>query len=255
MGRGGGRLLRPWRWPWWTWLIAAGVAAVGWWGGTQAWAWQQRRAGAAALHRYHAAQAREHLEACLRVWPADRVARLLAIRAARRAGDFAAAEDHVRAYERLVAPSDEALAFEWALVRAAAGDIDIQLDEYLTQQLEAAPVVAPLIYEALVEGYTRSYRIKEAFDVAERWLALEPDNVQALFRRGSIHRQIGKLQKGVDDFQRALDLDPQRDDVRKLLAIGLIDGGRYHEALSHLDALRRRTPADADIVALQGRAL
>ena len=59
------------------------------------WAGYHQYTGLAALTNYHSAEAREHLEACLRVWPWSRSSRLhlLAARAARREGNFDSARE------------------------------------------------------------------------------------------------------------------------------------------------------------------
>lgn len=245
--------IQPWTWSWRAWLILALLAISAWWGGRHAWAWQQRRAGAQALERYHTDEARDYLAACLAIWPNDPVALLLASRAARRAGRHGEAEQHLRACERLLPHSDD-VALEWSLVRAASGDLDDQLEEFLQQQVQRDASRVALVGEALTEGYARQYRIYEAFLCVDRWLKLQPDNVQALYLRGKVHTQTKKLQKGVPDFQRVVELDPTRLDARRWLALGLMESGRYAEALVHLDELQRRLPADANVVVHQARA-
>ena len=110
------------------------------------------------------------------------------------------------------------------------------------------PALAPAIWEALIVGYVRVYRVREAFLCAERWLDLDADNVQALYLRGAIHRHIRRLNKAVPDLQKVIDIDPSRDDARKWLALGLIEAGHYEVAASHLHELRRRTPNDRSII-------
>src|SRR5262245_17650479 len=247
------RLIKPWTWGWRVWLVLARVSAAGWWGGRNAWAWQQRRAGAQALALYHADEARDHLAACLAIWPNDRQALLLASRAARRAGRYEEAEQHLRACEQSLARSDD-VALEWSLLRAASGDLDDPLEEFLQRQVQRDPSLGALVSEALTEGYARQYRIYEAFLCVDRWLKMQPDNVQALYLRGKVHTQTKKLQKGVPDYQRVVELDPMRLDARRWLALGLMESGRYAEALVHLDELQRRQPGDSNVVVHQARA-
>lgn len=251
-----GTLVRPWTWPWYGWLALFLFGVAGWWGGRHVWAWHQFNAGVRALDRYHAAEAREHFSACLAIWPGHREALLLSSRAARRAGDFEAAERQIRACERLDQQRGEKrgdTVFEWSLLRAAAGDIDGELETFLAQ-VPIEPKLLSLKFEALVEGCVRVYRIKEASENVEDWLVLEPDNPQALYLRASIQRQIRKPQKAVPDFERVLDLDPTRDDARKFLALGLIEGGRYADALYHLQELPRRTVVDPEVTVAEARA-
>jgi tetratricopeptide (TPR) repeat protein len=178
---------------------------------------------------------------------------LLASRAARRAGRHQEAEQYLRSCERLLPQSDE-VTLEWSLLRTASGDVDDQLEEFLQQQVQRDLSRVALVGEALTEGYARQYRIYEAFQCVDRWLKVQPDNVQALYLRGKLHTQTKKLQKGVPDFQRVVELDPTRLDARRWLALGLMESGRYAEALVHLDELQRRLPADANVVVHQARA-
>lgn len=201
------------------------------------------RAGSARSSRCVSQDLAEHPQALL-----------LASSAARRLGDFAAAEQHLRTLERVAPDAKDALDLEWSLVRATAGAIDDKIEDFLVPLASREPALAPAIWEALIEGYVRIYRIREAFLYAERWLVLQPDNVQALYLRGNIHRQIKRLAKAVPDLQKVIELDPSRDDARKWLALGLIEAGHYEVAVNHLRELRRRTPGDQSIIIHLARA-
>src|SRR4051794_15928491 len=56
-------------------LLLAGLLVLGWFGGSLAVAqvrgWYPLRCGRTALQAHHNRQAAEHLEACLRIWPAE----------------------------------------------------------------------------------------------------------------------------------------------------------------------------------------
>src|SRR5690349_1414019 len=97
-------------------LLALGGALA-----TQGYAWYQRRAGRDALARYKTAEARRHLDACLRLWPADETAHLLSARAARRAGDYEAARRHLDACETTDGKQSPDVVLEWALLKATEG--------------------------------------------------------------------------------------------------------------------------------------
>ena len=60
-------------------------------------------------------------------------------------------------------------------------------------------------------------RWEDASSHATKAIALDPDNVKALFRRGASKHQQGRLQDALRDLRRALALDPQAKYVRKLL--------------------------------------
>jgi tetratricopeptide (TPR) repeat protein len=222
-------------------LLLLGAALAG----PRVLAWYHWHAAQVALERYQVDEARSHLASCLRAWPDSPRVRLLAARAARLAGAFEEAEQQLSACEDLQkSPSDEAR-LERSLLRAAGGDFDDALEDYLQDQARKDPEHAPLIWEALAQGYVRVYRLLDAFACLDRWLRLQPDCAQALFLRGETYRQGKSLNKAVPEYRRAVELDPQRDDARRWLAVGLQEIGRYEEALGHLEYLRRRDPDDA----------
>lgn len=238
------------RWPW----IAAGSAILI--GGIIAVpylrAWHHWRWGNAALAQHQTAQAREHFEAYLRLRPKSIEARLLAARAARQDGDLEAAQAHLRECQRQLQGTTPETTFEWSLLRATGGDLD-EVEGYLQEQARADASRAPLVMEALCQGYARVYRVRDALACFDAWLAFEPDNVQALFLRGNLWRQVQAWTKAAPDYQRALDKAPQRDDVRWWLAVSLQELGRNDEALSHLEALRPRRPEDMDLTVRMAR--
>jgi predicted Zn-dependent protease len=216
------------------------------------WAWRHFRAGRSELERFHSEQARVHFDACLRLWPASAEAHLLAARAARRFGDLKAARDHLRECQRIErTPSDESV-FEWTLLRAASGDLD-ELEPHLLGRIQKDPTSAPLIWEALAQGCLNNYRLRAATNYLDDWLEQQPENVQALFLRGSIRQQARAASGAAEDFQRVVELDPERDDARRLLARNLLKIGRYDEAYSHLNYLHKRRPSDAELTVNMAR--
>jgi tetratricopeptide (TPR) repeat protein len=229
------------------------VAVAAWLGGPHLWAWHHFRAGRTALDRYHANEARDHFNACLKVWPNNIETLLLASRAARRAGEFEEARSLLRECQRLQeTPSDETV-LERSLLHAASGDLD-EVEGYLLSRAEKDPALAPLVWEALAVGCARVYRIIDANLILEEWLKHEPDNVQALFLRGEVRRQVGAAEQADEDYQRVLQLDPTRDDARRWLVRGLLRMGRYAEAQMHTEELLRRKPGDADLLVDLARA-
>src|SRR5262245_13923949 len=134
--------------------VLAVIALLVWAARSPLYAWYHLRAGAKALDRYQISEAQRHLDACLAIWPNSTTAHLLACRAARRARQFDEAERHREACERLEgSPSDAAL-LEWALLRACQGDLR-EVEEYLQTRVKKDAANAPLIFEALAEGYSR----------------------------------------------------------------------------------------------------
>lgn len=226
-------------------LIVLGVVAAA---SPFLWAGYHWYAGRTALQRYHSAEARDHLSKCLRVWPWSRSSstHLLAARAARRDGDFAEAARHLRICQDTLHDNSAETILEWAMLHASAGDLDA-VEEYLKEQFRKDPANAPLILEALSEGYLRLYRIADALRCLDEWLTHDPDNVQGLFVRGNVYRQVRSSQEAAKSYRRVVELDPDHEEARWRLAVALLDIGRYREALEHLEVIQKRRPDDDEV--------
>jgi tetratricopeptide (TPR) repeat protein len=224
-------------------VVAAAACAA-----PQLSAWYHLRAGRTALEHYHTTQARAHLDDCLRTWPGCVEAHLLAARAARRAGADEEAEEHVRTCQRLAQGVTPETTFEWSLLRAATGRLD-EVEDYLQPQSRTGSARAGLALEALAEGYLRLARIFDAQDCLDRWVELDPDNVQAHFLCGNLYRQSHALSRAVSEYRRVLELDVSRDDARWLLGLCLQLIGRQDEARQLFEELLPRRPDDPDLLA------
>ena len=212
------------------------------------WAGYHAFAGESALNRYHSAEARAHLDACLRVWPWSRSGRthVLAARAARRQGDFDEALRLLHECQDALHEDSPEAVLEWAMLRAVMGDLDATA-EPLRKAAHQNPSLVPLVLEALTEGYLTMSRILEALHCTDDWLALEPNNAQAWFLRGKIHRQVGAAQEVAADCRHVLDVDPERAEARWWLALALLDIGEYRNAYQHLQVLQQQRPDDAEL--------
>jgi predicted Zn-dependent protease len=215
-------------------------------GSRHAWAWFQLRSGRAQLVRYHPEIARVHLDRCLAIWPDSVDALLLASRSARQRSDFEEAARHLRAAERSLGSTSEAVALEWALLQAARGNLR-EVEDYLQRKTEQAPEQAPVVWEALVEGYIRVYRGLDALSCLDHWLSVDPDNLRALELRGIAFQNARSAQRGAENLRKVIERDPDRDDTRLRLAQCLLTTGSYEEALPHLEYLVRRSPDRIDI--------
>ena len=231
----------------WISLVVLGVLVVGGLvGWPHAFAWYHFRAGRAAVENYHTAEAREHLDRCLKVWPTSVDAHFLAARAARRAGAFDEAREHLSECQRLTGDSTEDIALESALLDASMGNL-AEVEKFLVDQVNASPRNARLIWEGLAEGYIRMYRVLDALASVNRWLQVDPDNIRALTLRGDTHWKVGAVLKTVPDYTRVIELDPEQNDVRWRLSLGLLETGLYTDALKHLEELARRKPNDIEV--------
>jgi tetratricopeptide (TPR) repeat protein len=230
-------------------LVAAAALAFG---VPHARAWLQLRSARTALEQYQPWRAREALADCVEIWPERAAVRLLASRAARQMADFEEADRQLRAGHRLSGGATEEVAFEWALLQAAAGN-PLEVEEFLNRRVERDPASAPLVWEALAEGYIRLYRILDALQCLDHWLALDPQNLRALELRGLAFMNGKSTHKAAQDFRRVIELDPARDATRQHLAFCLLDMGAYSEATTHLEHARRQRPGDPEVLVKAAR--
>jgi tetratricopeptide (TPR) repeat protein len=232
------------------WYVFAGLGLFGcclWLAMPHLKAWRHLRAARIASERFHSDQVLVNIEDCLRTWPSNTEAHLLASRAARRSGDLQAARDHLRECQRSEkTPTKESL-FEWTLLRAASGDLE-EVEPLLLDRMQKEPDSAPLVWEALAQGCINRFRLLDATKYVTKWTEQQPDHPQALFLLGVIKQQAGASAVAATDFRRVVELDPERDDARRQLARSLLKTGRYEEALAHLEYLHKRQPKDADIL-------
>jgi predicted Zn-dependent protease len=233
------------RWRWLAAVAVVGAAAVV--AGPHGSAWYHFLAGRDALDRYRTDDARAHLAACLRVWPGSAEAHRLAARAARRADALEEAREHLTACQRLEKTPSDDTTLEWALLHAAGGDLG-DVEDFLYETARNDPDKAPLVWEALACGYLRVYRVAEALTVLQKWLDARPDDLQALALRADVYWTVKAVGKATDDYRRVVARDPDRAEARERLGVGLMETGRFEEALPHLDWVRARRPDDPDVL-------
>lgn len=225
-------------------LLLLGAVASGPW----LWAWHQLRQGRFELEHSHPEKARRHLNACLRFWPHHVTAHVLAARAARRLEDYQEAEKHLRqAQQQKRRPSEEVvLELEWALHRAAVGDLK-HTESYLLPLTREDSEKALLACESLVQGYQRNYRIPQALFLLDLWLKRRPNDVRPLLLRGRLRMQVSSWQRAVPDYQRVLDLQPECEEAQRGLASCLTETTRWDKAVFYWEELYRRHPADLEV--------
>jgi tetratricopeptide (TPR) repeat protein len=218
-------------------VLAALLGLVGGAACAVVWALGQRPAAEDALARDDLEGARRHLAWCLRFWPRDPAVHLLAARLARRQDAFEESARHLAECQRLHGVTAES-ALEWTLLRAQQGDLADE--DPLLSRVEQDRPEAPLILEALVEGYLAASRLPEAHTTVDRLLARRPDHFRAHLWRGIIAEGLGRPEDARAEYAKALALDPASDEARRRLAGILTTLGSTREAAAHYDVLRRR---------------
>jgi tetratricopeptide (TPR) repeat protein len=226
------------------------VPAAG--GGAHLWAMSEERATRRALREEHYAEARRHVDHCLLVWPRSAPTHLLAARVARLQTDYAAAEAHLHESTRLAGGATAATQLEWLLLRVQAGEVDEVAPGLLRLVNEGDPESAAVL-EALSGAYVREMRLHPALSCLNAWLRRDPDSVPALDRRGWVLERLQARDQARADWERAVELAPERWETRMRLVELLLDDADPGDALPHVERLRRSRPDRPEVLAALGR--
>jgi tetratricopeptide (TPR) repeat protein len=218
-----------------------------------AWAEHHYQAAVRALDARDFAGARAHLASCLQARPLSADTHFLAARAARRALDYAAADRHLAECRRL-GGVPELIELERDLARAQQGDL-VQVEARLKDLVERGYPDDLIILEALCRGYLQTYRLVDAMHALEHWLERQPNDVQALIWRAEGLEHLQKVEEALEDFRRALELAPDRDDDRLHMVEVLIKAMHPEEAARNLLLLSQRRPRDPKVLLAQARCL
>jgi tetratricopeptide (TPR) repeat protein len=192
------------------------------------------------------AQAQAHLKRCLEVRP-DPEIRLLAARTARQAGDYDEAARALSVCERLDGTTPGVL-LEHFLLPAQRGDFTADVESQLWSLVQRNHPDSVLILEAMAQGYIYTYRLNNARACVERGLQLQPDSIQALLWRAQIGESLQSYAEALNDYRRALAIDPANDPARLQLAIFLAFSGRADLAAEHFERLWPRHAQDPQVV-------
>jgi len=204
------------------------------------------RAAQRALQRPDLADAKAHLQVCLALSPNSAEGHYLAAQAARRSGDYEQAEQYLNACVRLGC-AEEAIQLERSLAHAQRGEL-AGVEEYLVSGTDKDQAEAILILEALTQGYLKTYRLADALHCLDIWLQRQPNNVQAWVWRGEVKERRNGNAEAVQAYQRALEIEPDNDNVRFHLAQALARSDRAEEAQMHFLDLEQRQPDNPEVL-------
>ena len=159
-------------------------------------------------------------------------------------------EDFVAALTRFDAMADsrnpDALnLFRRAIAEDALGNTEKALDLY-NEAIRLDPTGAHPFFARGVLLATRKRAYERAIEDFDKALALEPDNVQVLIRRGDALSQLGDTARGLVDVDRAIALSPNYS--QGYFYRGLIHGRRndLRAALADYDAAVERGPPNSN---------
>jgi tetratricopeptide (TPR) repeat protein len=242
------RLVRR-RWLWL--LLAVAVLLAGGGVGLEGWAyWQERCAGTAVVEE-HFDEAHRRIDLALLVRDRWTSTHLLAARVDRLRGAYSEAEQHLSRCEQLNGMSEQ-VQLEWLLLRCQQGEAD-ELSPNLLALVDRQDPESAAILETLASVYMRQSRYLEALRCLDRWAELAPDSFRVLDWRGWVSNQLDHRGQAIDDYQKALELQPERWAVRLRLAQILIDSSREAEAAPHLELLRAEQPTNSEVLVALAR--
>jgi tetratricopeptide (TPR) repeat protein len=233
------------------------VGLAGWYGYQRernAWVKSHLRAAHDALDFRDYAQALANLEICLDYQPNDPEFHFLAARTLRRAALLGSGEAdwdsrairQLSTCEKLKYPPED-IALEKTLLRAMGADFDRAETELLTLLVRKHPDSA-LILETLVPLYLLHYQVPRALISVTQLLNEQPDDAYAYYWRGMARDQLQSSHQAIEDYMHALQLKPDLDEARMLLALDLLSLQHYEEARRHFEVAMAR---QADHVAVQ----
>lgn len=205
------------------------------------------RQAAQALTRQRYSQALAAYQRAILYSPDSPRLHLLAGRTARQAGDLDMARMHVRLCRELQGGVTEEQQLEEYMLRAQSGEVDEVYPYLHPYQVQEGPLTA-LVLESLARAYMAKYRIDLAWECLRQWGELEPDNVEAMFRRGVWFVQQQNAKAAGEEFRRALELDPDRINVRLTYAEVLRLDKQFDAVAAQYREVLRVAPGQPDAV-------
>jgi predicted Zn-dependent protease len=227
-------------------LLAAGLV-----GGVNLWAWHAFGAASQALQREQFDEAQRQVDLCSSVWPRSVAVHCLAARIARWRRDYPQAEEHLKACRRLQPEATEEVQLEWLLLRGEEGDREAAQALWrwvANNHPESAEILA-----SLSRTFMRQLQYLQALRCLDTWLERCPDTVRALDWRGWVWEHLQQATKALADYQRVLELSPEREATR--LRLAQLQLSRYEgPAARHtLEPLRQSRPNDPEVLLLLAR--
>jgi tetratricopeptide (TPR) repeat protein len=175
---------------------------------------------------------------------------LAAARRARRNDDCAVAEDQLAACWPLPGLRG-ALQLETELLGLQQGDLRNE-EAWQKRAERPSPERVPIL-EALAKGNLAASQFNEARNYADAILERQPDHSYALWLRGRAWVRVQQEDKALDDFEHALNSEPQAFEIRLSLAELLHKLGHIRQALAHYEQLHDSRPDDERVVVALGQ--
>jgi len=153
---------------------------------------------------------------CARLGRKDQARRYMEKFRKLKARDRAAAVNRKGRYRDVAAVRDlVALAYTEAGVFYRAGGYPIRAEQHWLKAAEFAPT-NPVCRAMLGSLYTANLRYAEALRIYEQVVKLSPDSAEYRMRLGTLHVQLGQLDAGMAALERAIELDGDNRQYRKI---------------------------------------
>lgn len=248
----GGVSFRGWHPAFWGCLAAGAVAVVVLGGSRVPHMLARRRLEVAIAGRdwLAACAALDRLEAGRPIEPENR---FLRGRLLRRQGDLLDAEAYFAA--AVAAGFDPAAVRRQRLLATAQSGEILAVEDDILQLAEAGvdDELAEECYEAMVEGYVKAYRLREASQAIDLWLRWQPDNPLAYYWRGVVFETGEKWGEARAAYATAVAKAPRLYTPRRALARMERETARLPEAARQFEAcLAQRPDEPAALLGLAG---
>lgn len=207
-----------------------------------------------AFEAYDYDLASAHLKKYLSIQPDDATARLMAAQTARRLEDFEEAKAQL-ALAQKHGIAERTIETERQLMSIQAGDLSgvEQWRRYCEEQPDGPDTVNVLL--AIFEGGIKTRKRPIAEWSLDMWFQRRTgkiDRAQGLIARGRLNLLVEGVPQAKADFRQAVELAPEYF-VARVWMTSLQLHHESHQALPHLDWLRRHRPDEAIVKFLTGQ--
>jgi tetratricopeptide (TPR) repeat protein len=235
-----------------TFVLVILLLAIGGTVGIYGYAVRQWRQAQTAVRERRPTDANANLQFCLRIWPSDPNVHRLAARAARMAGDYPAAEQHLTRCLEIESGASEDTQLEFLLLRAQSGEVE-EVEAILLLFVERQHRDSELILETLAGVHMHNLRYGPAFSRLSEWIRQFPNTARPYHYRGWVLERLNQPSSAMEDYHRALQLYPNLDRVRLRVAEMYLEDKEPLRALPHLELLLARNPNQPEAQARLGQ--
>jgi tetratricopeptide (TPR) repeat protein len=235
-------------------VLAILLAVAGYRGNRYLSARSHYRLAREAVDRHDWREADKHVKASLQRWPRSPDTYLLAARVARRLEHLDEANSYLETYQSLVGEETQSLKVERALLGLYKGDLASN-ESFLRACVKEDDPDTVEILEILSAALFLNYRVAEAHQCLNELLQRQPDHFDALVQRGRTARSMTWYAEAVKDYEKALALRPDADNVRLPMAEIQVFLGRFADAQGHFEQLRERQPHNPSVLFGLARAM